>query len=200
MGQNQKKNQSSTQGEKNTLSKFIDDNQKLISVLGVFTALTVFTASLPLKVVGSMLSFMFLTLTLIIWTEVLEKFPKGEATWRLGLFEQILAYSFLGIIAYWLLSYREIWHSIMVIPLAIVIMTILNGIVTYPLKKYNLFDRVTGVKPGKLKIVRHILFFFIILLPFCFSIWLAIVITPSINQFLDSAYVEIAKQLPKSSP
>ena len=88
--------------KKNRLDEFIESNQKLISVLGVFTALTVFTANLQFKVFGYALSFIFMSITLIIWVELLEKFPKGDAHWRLKIFETLLSFSFLALILYWL--------------------------------------------------------------------------------------------------
>jgi len=54
---------------KNSLSDYVENNSKLISVLGVFTALTVFTNNLSIKPIGYALSFVFLTITIIIWVE-----------------------------------------------------------------------------------------------------------------------------------
>lgn len=184
--------------KKNRLDEFIESNQKLISVLGVFTALTVFTANLQFKVFGYALSFIFMSITLIIWVELLEKFPKGDAHWRLKIFETLLSFSFLALILYWLLSYREIWHKIMFFPLTIIFATLLINIFTIPIKKYDRFNRFFKTKPGKLKIIRHLLFLIIIIFFFYVSLWLATIISPYINSLLDEMREEILKWVPKS--
>ncbi|MBK7377916.1 MAG: hypothetical protein IPJ03_02750 [Ignavibacteriales bacterium] len=184
--------------EKNRLDNFIESNQKLISVLGIFTALTVFTANLQFKAFGYALSFIFMSITLIIWIEVLEKFPKGNAHWRLKIFETLLSFSFFGLILYWLLSYREIWHQIMFFPLTIILTTLLISIFTYPIKKYDLFNRFFKTKPGKLKIIRHLLFLIIVIFFFYVSFWLATLISPPVNSLLDQMREEITKWIPKS--
>ncbi len=51
------KSEESPKDEKVSLASFIDANQKLISVLGIFTAISVFASNLPLKPVGYALSF-----------------------------------------------------------------------------------------------------------------------------------------------
>lgn len=182
----QKERLSAHKVERSTLSQFIESNQKLISVLGVFIALTVFTANLSFRAIGYALSFMFLTLTLIIWIELLEKFPSGEANWRLKVFEILLSYSFLGIIFYWLLAYREIWHSVLFLPLTIILATTITGVLTFPIKKYDLFNRFFNTKPGKLKIVRYVLFLLIIFFVLGISLRISFIISPPINKFLIS--------------
>jgi hypothetical protein len=197
---NTEKKEATKKDDKITLTKFIEDNQKLISILGVFTALTVFTANLSVRALGYVLSFIFLSLTLIIWIELLEKFPRGDANWRLKLFEILLSYSFLGIIIYWLLAYPDIWNSFMFMPLGIILASIFISLLTAPIKKYNLFNRFFKTKPGKLKIVRYALFLSIISVVLAISFKISFAIAPPINEMLDTVRDKVINWIPKSSP
>lgn len=188
----------STTKNQNTLTNFIEQNQKIISVLGVFTALTVFTANLSFRAFGYALSFIFLSLTLLLWIEVLEKFPKGEANWRLKIFEILLSYTFLGIILYWLLSYREIWHSVMYLPVSIILATIFTSIVTWPIKKYDLFNIIFRTKPTKRKFIRYTLYLIIILGILFISVQIANIISPPINALLVELREKFIKWVPQS--
>jgi hypothetical protein len=75
------------------LYTFVEENHKLLTVLGVFTALTVFAANLPLRPLGSMLSFLFMALTVTLWLELLERFPSKAAGWRMDWFETLLSFT-----------------------------------------------------------------------------------------------------------
>jgi hypothetical protein len=198
--QDQNSVQSPPVAEKNSLGKFLEENQRLITVLGVFTALTVFTTNLPLKPIGYLLSFVFLALSLIVWIELLERFPRGEATWKLRVFESLLAYSFMGIFLYWLLAYRELWEKAMPFALAIIISIILTNVVTYPIRKYDVFDRLLGTKSRVLKFVRHALFWIIIVSVLFVSLLIGFVIAPIINHALDNLYNDAIKMFPGQAP
>jgi uncharacterized membrane protein len=197
---NIKPNEKQTSNGKNTLSKFIEDNHKLISVLGVFTAITVFSGNMQLRTLGYVLSFIFLLITLIIWTELLEKFPKGTATWRLTAFEDLLAFSFLGILLHWFVAYRDIWHYVMPLFLTIVLATILLGLFSHFIKKFDIFNRVFHVKAGGFKFLRYVLLLTIILLVFWGSMIIAAVITQPINKVLDNIHEQIEKNIPEFVP
>jgi len=186
---------SSSQPKKNTLSEFIDINHKLISVLGVFTALTVFSYNLALKPIGYALSFVFLTLTVIVWLELWAKFPKRPSSWRLTTFENILSYSTIGVIAYWLLAYREIWRIVLFFP--VWLLTI--SIISYPVTKFGLLEKLFGWKFAQFTIVRYIFGFFLLFLALYIAGIIAAVVTPPINNFLDQLREELDKILPPES-
>jgi len=137
--------------EKISLSTFIEDNHKIISVLGIFSALTVFSRSLQLKALGDVLSFMFLTLTIIVWFELWGKFPSEETTGRLSWFETILTFTILGLVIYSLLEYRGIWDHLLMVPILGIIVTPISKL----LKRYDVFNRLFHTQPGKLKWLRY---------------------------------------------
>ncbi len=129
----------------NTISTFVEVNHKLITVLGVFTALTVFAANLPLRPFGNILSFMFLALAILVWLELWAKFPKGAVTWRLNWFENILSYAVMIIIAYWFLSFRDIWRIWLPFLIALLFLAGFSMV----MKRYDVFDRLFKTEPGK---------------------------------------------------
>jgi hypothetical protein len=127
--------------EKNipSLSQFLEDNQKLISVLGVFNAITVFSLSLPYKKMSLMLSFAFLSITIIIWIELWAKFPRDtRVTTRLSIFENILSYSLLLLVVYWFFAYKEIF----IINLHFIIWLIIISVLAHLIKTMNLFQPI----------------------------------------------------------
>lgn len=178
---------------KNSLSEYIEENSKLISVLGVFTALTVFTYGLPIKPLGYALSFVFLSISVVVWIELWTKFPPEPSSWRLVLFENILSYSILGIIVYWLLAYREIWRIILVFP----IWMILVSIIGYPLSKYKIFNKIAGYKIAKYQVVRILFGLVLLLFVTIIAGLIAIKLSPWINHGLDEMRNGIDKLMDK---
>jgi hypothetical protein len=55
------------------LSDFVENNQKFISVLGIFTALAAFSNNLADKELGYLLAFPSLSVVLLLWVELLRK-------------------------------------------------------------------------------------------------------------------------------
>lgn len=182
-----KENNIKDQEEFHTLSDYIEQNSKLISVLGVFTALTVFSHNLNIKTIGNILSFVFLSLTIIVWLELWTKFPSRPSSWRLILFENILSFSIFGIIFYWFLAYRVIWRAILVFPLWISIMSFISYLIT----KFNLMEKILGQKFSKYQTAR-IIFGLLIMIPIYFiSLYLAAIISKPINYAFDLINLDI---------
>jgi len=97
------------QPTKPTLEQFISQNDKLLGAMAVLAGLAAFTKDL--RVVGGYLSFVFIALTLLVWFELLGKFPKHTHTGVLFWFENLLSIGILGLAAYLvvgvLLFYRD---------------------------------------------------------------------------------------------
>ncbi len=176
-----------TKPKKNTLSDYIDDNSKLISVLGVFTALTVFTRNFTIEPIGYLLSFVFLTLSIIVWLELWTKFPKKPSSWRLLVFENVLSFSVLGIILYWLLAYRDIWRSILPFPIFLVLISLLS----YPITKYKVLEKLMGLKLAQYKIVKILFGLVLILLLGFIAEILSLLIAYPVNNTFDQMRNEI---------
>jgi len=96
-----------------TLAESIEENHKLLSVLGVFTALTVFTGSSLFTrnavnaLIGYLLSFMFMTISILVWIEVWRRFSSlsRPKSLQLVLFNITLLGIVVVIVFYWLFSY-----------------------------------------------------------------------------------------------
>jgi hypothetical protein len=92
------------------LRTFVEENHKLLSVLGVFTALAVFARGLPLSGMGQLLSFLFMTLTILLWLELMSQYPVPAST-RLMWFENLVTFSVMVTAGYWLLDYNAMMGS-----------------------------------------------------------------------------------------
>ncbi len=171
----------------NSLSDYIENNSKLISVLGVFTALTVFSYNLTIKPIGNILSFVFLTITIIVWLELWTKFPPKPSSWRLILFENVLSFSVLGIILYWLLAYREIWRAILVFPIWVLTITLISFLIT----RFNLLEKITGFKIAKYTFIRILFGLTLMILIYFFSLFVSAIISKPINDAFDSMSIDI---------
>ncbi len=75
---------------KPTLTRFIEDNHKLISTLAILAALSAFSNNLPEKGYGKILSFLFFTLSLLVCVEIELNFPYTTGG-RLYWFQQIFS-------------------------------------------------------------------------------------------------------------
>lgn len=166
------------------MTEFVEENQKLITVLGVFTALTMYSSNLPLKPFAYVLSFLFMTLTVLLWLELWGRYPPSQSNWTLTWFENILSLTLLVFIGYWLIAFRDIWDKFLV--------TLLFGLILAPfswlLKKYNVFNRLFRTQPGKLKPLRYLFGIAISLAALFLSLLLAHIIAPLFNRVLDNFY------------
>jgi len=176
--------------KKNTLARFIEDNKNLLTIFGVFVAVTTFAAGLPIKSVGSVLAFIFLTLTIIIWLEIWEQFPSGDGTWKLIIFENLLSFGTFVLVFYWLLDYRNVWGYIMPFFIVLILMSIVSAI----LKKFNIFNRLFHAKPNERKILRYALGLILLMLMLYLSFGIGEYLAPHANNFLDKAYSEFQEK------
>jgi hypothetical protein len=168
------------------LSDFINENNKLISALSIFTALTAFSNSLPLKPYGYVLSFGFMFLTILLWLELWGKFPKNGAG-RLFWFENCLVLVGVAVFLYWLIEFRSIWKYFLYTFLALIILSI----IVIPIKRLDLFNRVFHTKPGGKKFLRWAFGILVTFIALSISWGLSLLISPFINKLLD----EIKEQL-----
>lgn len=177
---------------KTTLFAFVEENQKLLTVLGVFTALTVFAASLPLKPLGSILSFLFMTLTVILWQELLERFPAKAAGWRMSWFESLLSLAVLMLMFYWLVDYRDLWQYW----LAILVLAPLLWGVSKIMNRFDVFNRVFHAKPGAKRPLRYIVWVLFFAGALLAAILVTGFLTPPLNRLFDS----IARSMTAAPP
>lgn len=135
-----------------TLAAFIEANHRLISSLGVFTALFVLTNSLELRPFGNLLSALFLALTISIWLELLTKFTSKSGTIRLIFFESILSFAVILLIGYWLIEISSIWGSAVFVILFVTCLSIFSWV----LNRFGFFKRFFRNDVSKNRAVRYV--------------------------------------------
>ena len=167
-----------------SLKEFIEQNHKIISSIGIFIALTVFSSNLKSTYFSIGLSFLFLLLTTMIWIELIGQFPKHGSN-LLGWFEAILGITFFALIGYWIVEYYKVW--ILVLPYIIQLMFI--GIVGYFIKKFDLFNRVFRTKQGGKITLRYIVYFVIMLFVVSLGLMLGNCISPYIADVLKQTII-----------
>ena len=141
-----------------TLSAFVDANHKLLSTLGIFTALTVFARALPIRIVGDLTSFFFLAATITLWFELQEQYPPKGTSQKLRLFELAVSYAVLCLVVAWVFVYWAFWRLILVG----ILFLILGLGATSLLQRYNVFNRLMGTKAGERSRLRHMLYFAVV--------------------------------------
>jgi hypothetical protein len=165
-----------------TLKSFIEENHRLLTVLGVFTALTIFASNLPVKPLGGIISFLFMTLTIILWLELWAQFPSARGGWRIVWFESLLGVTILFLVFYWLLDYRIVWDQMLVVLILIVILAPF----LWAMKKFNIFNRLFHTQPGKLRFLRYVFGIIILLAVIFLSFYIASLLAGPINTSLDA--------------
>ena len=152
-----------------TLFSFIEENHRLLSVLGIFTALTVFARTLPIRILSDLLSFFFLAATVVLWFELQERYPSKTSSQKLRLFEILVSTAVLLLVACWLFLYWAFWRRILVA----VFFAAFSLATTSLLQKYNVFNRLVGVDANHQKFLRHLVFFIIFSMILVSSIFFA---------------------------
>jgi len=175
--------------QKQSLEQFLLKNEKMLTIFGIFVAITVFTSELPLKSIGRILNFIFIANTILIWLELWKKFPK-EAERKLKVFENLISYSTIFIIFYWFLDFRDIWSYIMTGVLMIVIASVFSFIIG----KYDIFNKIFHTKNNKKTSFRYIVGITFLLATLYLSSFISNKISLPINNFLDEIYHKIEIQ------
>jgi hypothetical protein len=173
-----------------TLSGFVEDNEKLVSVLGVFTAISVFVSGLPLHWLGYVLSFLFMILTVILWLELWGRFPSGSGDWKITTFEDILMLAVLALVVYVFVDFRNLWKY----SLVVLIYSVALGVFSSAMKRFDLFNRLFRSLPGERRWLRYLVGYVIGLAGFVLALELARFIAPPLNSFLDTLYRQLTEQ------
>jgi hypothetical protein len=175
---------------KTTLYDFIDTNHKLISSLGVFIALTLFSMSLRLSYLGNLLTILLLLLTILIWFELVWRLPWGDVSITLGLFKYGIRFIFPLLLVYHLLEFRDFWHEWLNLPIWTLLLAGVSGL----LSKIGFIKWVhAGATTWKhnLRTLLGIVIFFVLLYPITkLSSYLA----SEINAKLDKTYTHLLEK------
>lgn len=93
--------------EKVTLSKFIGDNDKLVTVIGILLGVAVFSNSSPAKPIGQIVVFCIFACALLAWGELLYIYNRTAypASGQLKVFMLFFLLAFIGTVFYWLIEF-----------------------------------------------------------------------------------------------
>jgi len=174
------------------LHAFVEENHKLLAVLGVFTALTVFSASLPLRALGSVLSFLFMAMTVLLWLELLERFPAKTTGWRMNWFEILLTFTVLVLVLYWFVDYRAVWEDWLVIPIAAPLLWVAAAL----MDRFDVFNRVFHAKPGEKRSIRYALWATLLFASLVAALFVAQLVAPHVDRWLDKVAESAVDALP----
>lgn len=171
-------NEKSNENGQMKLKDFLSREKDLISSLGIFVALTIFSKSLLAGEIGNLASLLFLLLTVLIFFELWGQFPKCKGSLRLSLFESYLSIGAILVFLYWLVQLKDISGYLVVVVLSFVvygpIMTLIsNGVI----KKFDLFNKLFRTKDEEKNVLRYgfgfvtalVVFFIICIILFIFQ-------------------------------
>lgn len=167
---------------KHTLREYINQNEKLLTVLGVFIALTVFFSGLEIKIFAAILSLTSLTCAVLIWLELWATFPSESGTGTLTWFENVLSIGTLALIVFWVYEIYNLYPGAIVFLLTFTIMWPMSVL----LKKWDVFNRCFNSKEGDKKYLRYLVGWSIILIIYVASFYAASFVSPYVERAFDS--------------
>jgi len=172
------------------LGEFIETNHKLLSTLGIFIALIVFSINLPDNFFGNMISFLLLAIIFLLWIEVFRRLPKSKE-WSLDVFHNLLFFVLFLLALYWLIYYREIWNIYLATVLIFPIMTFLCWMIS----RYRKLQIVLQ-KTSKHKTLGPIIKWGLIIVIAYISLYLSLSVSKPINRMFDSMYSDFKSKSP----
>ena len=107
-----------------TLSSFLEENFRLVSVFGILIAVSGFAGNLAIRAMGIAISFMLLLAAIVVWLELLRKFPSGRSSWILVIFKNMMTLITFAIMLYWLLFFRDFFGPILAVGLTLLFLGI----------------------------------------------------------------------------
>ena len=159
-----------------SLDKFIKNNDKLLSVMGVFIAVVALTensANWALKLV----SFASMAGVVVVGWEVWSKLRNIKMSLRLIIFSYILSWGGFSFIIYWLYRFRPLWDVILWFPAWLAIFTLLLLNLFPIVRKFSFTRWIFGIKVEKRsiyqKLSRIVAMSVLVIVTFIGGVWLA---------------------------
>ncbi len=168
--------------DKPSLHQYIEENHKLITTLGVFTALTLFARQSVPDFLGSLLSALFLTLALLVWFELAGRVPPRMGTSTMYWFESTLTFCVMVLSFYWFLSVRSVFPWLSMFLTFFLAISVISTI----MKRFDLFNRVFRAEPGEKKSLRYFMSLLLVSIAVTLSILAAIVTNLYVDPWIDS--------------
>jgi hypothetical protein len=166
------------ENKKITLKEFLENNSNLITVLGVFFALTVYFGDIQPVFFAGLLSSVSLTTSLLIWLELWKQFPSKNASGFVIWFENILNVGTLVLVLFWLYTLNKFFGPFFINISTIILLWPISLII----KHTNVFNKIFHTIPNKLRWLRYLIGFLIILIIWLGCFMLSKWVYPSINK------------------
>lgn len=93
-----------------SISDFVNENESLLQVFGVFAGLVLFASVIKQSLLSAIFSFLFFAMTILVGQEVRSKVPQN-GTFTLRLLTLLLTFSLYCLFIYWLVGFVDIWES-----------------------------------------------------------------------------------------
>ncbi len=183
---------------KTSLTEFLEANHKLLSVLGVLIALTIFTSNVQPQFLGKMISLVLLTAAGLTWQELVGKFPH-DGTMRLWFFQRLVGVGLLGLVIYWILAIQSL--SPLLFEMLLLYATLYVIYVTIVLlSKVNFLRRLSDDFDERAKRLQYPLWLSTLVLAFCIAVlvggaFLTSVLLEPTNRLLESVRTALSTQL-----
>lgn len=163
-----------------TLTEFIDEYHKLILILGVFIALTVFSFNIDIKLFSSILSFLSFSCVVILGIEIHSKLKGDIEPSTLYWFREVINILLIIFIIYWIVKWQILFRTSAPLIILLVVYSL-----SFIYKKFNISNKLYKNKSIKAKKIIKLTFFIgILVFSFTIAIILAIHIDPFINAFI----------------
>ena len=137
----------------NFLEVFIEDNEKLLSVLGVFVAVAALTndsKNWALQVVA----FASLAGVTLFGYTILQKIDKQSQSISVQVFRYILLIGGTAFIIYWLSEFRPIWHWLLWFPMFIAVSIFLAKFLLPIVRKLRITRLLLGIGVEKRRLYQ----------------------------------------------
>jgi len=160
------------------LADFIEANYRLFSVLGIFTALTVFSSNFKPVELGIFISFAFMTCTLMVWFSIMTRLPENMSQ-PLQLFTYCLVMILCGIVAHWFIGYKSIWKD----HARTIVFLLLVSVIAFARVKlgYTRYDRfLSGLSGWKKSVIEWGAYILLIMLVLVASDFMAFIISKAV--------------------
>jgi hypothetical protein len=126
---------------KKGLHQFVEENDKLLSVFGIFGALTAFFAQLKYDAVTGTSFLAFFLLAMEVWFS----FPKSEeASIRLQLFEFAFFAMFLSLGGYLITAYQNLLWQISSLILFVIFAGVYSLVVIGAFRRFGIPDKISA--------------------------------------------------------
>lgn len=159
------------------LEDFINNNDKLLSVLGVFVAivaLVVGSTSWELNVVA----FVSIGGIILLGYTILTKIDKKTQSFQLQLFRYIILWGGTAFIIYWVSKFRLIWNLVLWIPATAAIFAFVGWSLLPLVRKFHFTRHLLGIgvkdKKWYQKMIRFVSVLSVFIFSLVFGIWLSV--------------------------